>query len=66
MSPVTFSIVVPVHDVAPYLPDCLDSLLGQSFGEALPQAACVPTKELADLKMQADWAIPTGNIGHDA
>ena len=34
-----FSIVVPVYDVAPYLRDCLDSLLAQSFTDW--EAVCV-------------------------
>lgn len=31
MEPVLFSIVVPVHNVAPCLRECLDSVLGQTF-----------------------------------
>ena len=34
-----FSVVVPVRDVAPYLRECLDSLLAQTFGDW--EAVCV-------------------------
>jgi CDP-glycerol glycerophosphotransferase len=27
------SVIIPVHDVEPYLGECLDSVLGQSFGD---------------------------------
>ncbi len=33
MAQPTFSIVVPVHNVRAYLRECLDSILGQSFGD---------------------------------
>ena len=35
----TFSIIIPVYNVAPYLRECLDSLLAQTFTDW--EAICV-------------------------
>ena len=32
-----FSIVIPVYNVAPYVRECLESVLAQSFGDWEPQ-----------------------------
>ena len=34
-----FSIIIPVYNVAPYLRECLDSVLAQTFGDW--EAICV-------------------------
>ncbi len=53
-----FSVVVPVHDVRPYLAECLDSILGQSFTDlevlAVDDASSDGSSELLDDYAAAD------------
>lgn len=52
------SVIIPVHDVEPYLGECLDSVLGQSFGDieviALESDSRDKSGEILDARAQAD------------
>jgi glycosyltransferase involved in cell wall biosynthesis len=66
---VRFSVVVPVHDMRPYLGECLDSILGQSFSDieviAVDDASSDGSAEILDEYAAADARLAVVHLSEN-